>query len=157
MIETIVGGLIAAGAGLSSTWASHLWSQRERSAERRDVRRIAMLAQRAADLRELGVTLTEMVAASKEVIWERVTSGKPMPRSDPRAMRLTQLTHRSRFFRVVVGNEELRTLVGTASSAASRLSDSNVDDVDRDIASANQAMAVALDKVAGLLREVESV
>src|SRR5712692_8446679 len=97
----------------------------ERTAERREVRRMALLTQRAVDLRELGDTLTEMVTAAKEIIWERVATEKPMPRSDARAMRLTLLVHRTRFLRVAVGNEELRDLAGKVSSAASRLSDSN--------------------------------
>lgn len=55
---------------------------RERSAERAEVRRAAQLDQRTADLRELGSTLTDALAAAKEIIWERVTTDKPMPRSD---------------------------------------------------------------------------
>ena len=151
----IVGALIAASAGLFANWASQKWNRQERSAERREVRRVALLTQRTADLRELGDLLTEMVTAAKEIIWERLTTDKPMPKSDPRTMRLTFLVHRSRFLREVVGDSELQVLVRNVSSAASQLSDSNAHDVDKDTASTNQALAAALAKVASLLREAD--
>jgi hypothetical protein len=155
--DTVVGALIAAGAILAASWASHRWSLSERSAERREVRRLALLTQRTADLRELADTLTAMVTAAQEIIWERTATDKPMKKSDERAMRLTHLIQRTKFIRVVVGNEELRKLAGNVSSAANRLSDSSSADMGRDMALTNQALAEALEKVASLIREAESI
>ena len=154
--DTVVGALIAAGAILAASWASHRWSLSERSAERREVRRIALLTQRTADLRELADTLTAMVAAAQEIIWERTATDMPMKKSDERAMRLTHLIQRTKFLRIVVGNEELRELANSVSSAANRLSDSNTDNMDQDMASTNQAFAESLQKLASLIREAES-
>ena len=67
----VLGALIAAAAGLLANWASHRWNLEERSAERQEVRRLALLTQRVADLRELADNLTEMVTAAKEIAWER--------------------------------------------------------------------------------------
>lgn len=154
--DTVVGALIAAGAILAASWASHRWSLSERSAERREVRRLALLTQRTADLRELANTLTAMVTAAQEIIWERTATDKPMKKSDERAMRLTHLIQRTKFIRVVVGNDELRKLAGNVSSAANRLSDSSSADMGRDMALTYQALAEALEKVASLIREAES-
>ena len=74
--------------------------------ERREVRRFALLTQRAADLRALADNLTEIASAAKEIAWERTATEKLMPRSDPRAIRLTELIHRNRFLRRVVGDDE---------------------------------------------------
>ncbi len=158
VLATIVGGLIAAGAGLLGGWAGHRWAMAERSAERAEVRRVALLDQRAADLRELGGMLPEMLAAAQEIIWERTTmpTGKEMPRSDPRAMRLTNLGQKSRFLRVVVGDKELGELVGKVWRTTERLSDAAQDQVDERMHAANQAVAGALDKVGELLRAAET-
>lgn len=120
------------------------------------MRRLALLTQRTADLRELADTLTAMVTAAQEIIWERTATDKPMKKSEERAMRLTHLIQRTKFIRVVVGNEELRKLAGNVSSAANRLSDSSSVDMGRDMALTNQALAEALEKVASLIREAES-
>ncbi len=152
----VLGALIAAAAGLAANWASHRWNIEERSDERREVRRIALIAQRTADLRELGDTLTAMVTAAQEIIWERTATDRPMKKSDERAMRLTHLIQRIKFLRVVVGNGELSELAGNVSSAANRLSDSSAADLLLDQASVNQALAAALEKVAGLIREADS-
>jgi hypothetical protein len=154
ILPTLVGGLIAAAAGLLASWATHRWSLRERSAERAEIRRAALSDQRAADLRELGTMLPELLAAAQEIIWERVSSQKPMPRSDPRTMRLTNLGQKSRFLRVVLGDEELGQLVRRVWSTTERLADSSQENMDRDMHAANQAVAAALDKVAELLRPV---
>ena len=71
----VLGAVIAAAAGLLANWASHRWNLEERSAERQEVRRLALLTQRAADLRELADNLTEMVTAAKEIAWERTADG----------------------------------------------------------------------------------
>ncbi len=140
----------------SSGAGQHIAGPCGRGAERADIRRVALLNQRAIDLRELGSTLTDIVAAAKEIIWERLATEKPMPLSDPRSMRLTNLVQKTRFLRVVVGDEELRGLVSEVSSAAQKLSNWNSGDIHKDMASANQALAAALDKVAHLLRAVET-
>jgi hypothetical protein len=152
----VLGALIAAAAGLLANWASHRWNLEERSAERREVRRLALLTQRAADLRELADNLTEMVTAAKEIAWERTATEKLMRSSDPRAMRLTQLINRNRFLRRIAGDEELRELAGTVAATANRLSDSDREDINRDMVSTDQALAEALGKVASLIREAES-
>lgn len=139
----------------SSGAGQHIrWTLRERSAERADIRRAALLNQRATDLRELGSTLPDIQAAAKEVIWERVVTDELMPKSDPRSMHLTQLVQRTKFLRVVVGDEELRGLVGEVLSTAEKLSNSNSGDTHKDTVSANQALTAALDRVAHLLRAV---
>jgi hypothetical protein len=152
----ILGALIAAAAGLLANWASHRWNLEERSAERREVRRIALLTQRTADLRELAGLLTAMVAAAQEIIWERTATDRPMKKSDERAMRLTHLIQQTKFLRVVVGNEELRELAGNVASTANRLSDSSSAEMGRDMASTNRALGEALEKVGSLIREAES-
>ncbi len=149
-------GLLAAAVGLLANWATHRWTMAEQSAERREVRRMALLTQRAADLRELADILTALVTAAQEIIWERTATEKPMKKSDERAMRLTHLIQRTKVLRVVVGNEELSELARNVSSAANRLSDSNSADMGLDMASTNQALAIALDKVASLIRETET-
>jgi len=45
----VLGALIAAAAGLLANWASHRWNLDERSAERQEVRRLALLTQRVVD------------------------------------------------------------------------------------------------------------
>ncbi len=79
-----------------------------------------------------------------------------MKKSDERAMRLTHLIQQTKFLRVVVGDEVLRELAGNVASTADKLSDSNSVDVGRDMASANRALAEALEKVGSLIREAES-
>lgn len=152
----VLGALIAAAAGLLANWASHRWNLEERSAERQEVRRLALLTQRVADLRELADNLTEMVTAAKEIAWERTATEKLMPRSDPRAMRLTQLINRNRFLRRIAGDEELRELAGAVAGTANRLSDSDRDDISKDMVATDQALAEVLEKVANLIREAES-
>jgi len=97
-----------------------------------------------------------MVTAAKEVAWERTRTDQLMPRSDPRAMRLTQLIHRNRSLRRIVGDEELRELAGKVAGTANQLSDSNRNDINEDMLSTDQALAEALEKVARLIREAES-
>lgn len=156
ILPTLVGGLIAAGAGLLGSWATHHWSLRERSAERTELRRAALRDQRAADLRELGTMLPEMLAAAQEIIWERVSSQQLMPRSDPRTMRLTNLGQKSRFLRVVVGDEELDPLVRKVWSTIERLANSSQENMDKDMHAANQAVAAALDKVGELIQALDT-
>jgi len=152
----VAGAVIAAGVGFAASWASHHWSMQERSAERKDIRRVALFAQRAADLRELADNITEMVTSAKEIAWERTRTEKLMARSDPRAMRLTQLTHRNRFLRRIARDEELRELAGKVAATANRLSDGDRDEINKDMLSVDQALAEALEKVASLIREAES-
>jgi hypothetical protein len=152
----VLGALIAAAAGLFANWASHRWNLEERSAERQEVRRLALVTQRVVDLRELADNLTEMVTAAKEIAWERTGTEKLMPRSDPRAMRLTQLINRNRFLRRIAGDEELRELAGAVAGTANRLPASDRDDINKDMVSADQALAEALERVASLIREAES-
>jgi hypothetical protein len=159
----LAGPVIGAAAVLVATWATHHWGAQERSAERREIRRAAMLAQRDKDLRELGDLLTQLVTAAQEIIWERLRlAGDLLPRSDPRSMRLTGLAQRVKLFRIVVGDEELSDLAGRVSSAARKLSDSPVEDPglareeNKDTEASLQALKAALSRIETLLRETET-
>jgi hypothetical protein len=175
--DTVVGALVAAGAGLAGAliaaltglWAnrtSHGWNLQERraerqedlqerSAERREVRRIALRNQRAADLRELGDVLSEMVTAGKEVIWECVATQQPMPLSDPRAMRVTRLDHRVDFLEIAIGSEDLGDLAKLVAWETKQLMNSHHAKVDSAIIKTDMALGKALAKVGVLLRENE--
>jgi hypothetical protein len=156
----LVSGVLASAATAVATLLAVRWTmegQRSIDRESREFERhVALLTQRAADLRELGVTLTDMVTAAQEIIWERVATGRPMQESDARAMRLTSFVQRMKFLRVVVGDEPLLKLVGETSGAANQLSNSDAAHMRADMASANQALTAALEKVASLIREVET-
>lgn len=148
----VLGGVIAILGGA----LAHIWALRERGAERREIRIAARLAQRATDLRELGHIVGEMDVAAREIIWERISSDKLMPRSDPRAMKLTGLAQQSRFLRVAIGDDDLIAKAKAVAGASTRLSDSSRDMMDADINALAEAMMAALDRVAVLLHDAEA-
>lgn len=156
--DTVLVAIITSVAVIAAGWGGQWWSARDRGLERRDARNEARLAERRADLRELAETLPDMVTVAKEVAWERLASLRPMPRSDPRAMRLTTVCGKTKTLRVKIGDEELDGLVRAAVSRASKLSDTVVSDLvapdlDRDVDSASAAIDSALARITRLLQD----
>lgn len=163
LVVAVVVAIIGAGGVAFGAWVTQHWASLERGREREELRKAAALARRDKDLRELSDQLTELVTAATEMVWERVElHPQPLPRSDPRAVRVTVLHQRLKLLQIFVGDAELGTLVSTASRAALTLSNSPV--IDPGVAPemgkhghANyQAFEAALTRIETLLRATEN-